>query len=184
MSLIEEKQELILGGSYKTDAYMMISASAEAEKREYELYRGKSGTLWLLSTQENCADNIYCSGGATSQGFGGGELEFKLARGLGSIKLKGPWHSNGEAFSADTGIDVSKKHLSWGCVGLGREFEKGRAIITGLLYFDKEPQIGSFHRVRDIAQEIANTRGETVMCYKEGPGGSSSGQVKPKEEER
>jgi len=45
----------------------MICASADAEDRRYHKHVGKSGKIWLVADQEDCAGNVYVEGGPNSE---------------------------------------------------------------------------------------------------------------------
>lgn len=169
------KQELTIGGTFVASHRPMICGSAEAEGNRYKLYVGRSGTIWLVGISEDQGNAVYVQGGPNSDGFGGRVLTFRLENGCDSISLKGPWHTNPSSLLSDTGIDVRDKFYTFGVVGEGREYP----AITKLLWFDTEPVIGSFDRVKQKAQEIANERGQTVFYYMESRGGSSCGAIDP-----
>lgn len=172
-------RELKIGGEYETEPYRMVSGFAEAEKNEYELYRGKNGRLWLVGTCKDKGGAIYCSGGPDSQGFGGATLEFVLANGLGSIKLKGPWHANPNSMFEDTGVDFRNHSLTYGVIGTGRKSKPGgmQSIITGLVYFDTEPTLGPYDRIELLAKELSDNAEIPLCYYFSSQGGSSCGFV-------
>jgi len=166
---------------WQNDPYSMICGSSEAECRVYKKLTGRSGKVWLVAVQDNPADNVYVSGGKGSQGFAGRTLEFELED--GSVeRLVGPWHTNSGALFADTGYDVRDKHLTFGVIGLGREYKNGSGggvTITDVIYQDEDWTIGTSDRIEKIAQKLANELGKTVMKFSKSSGGSSCGQVKP-----
>lgn len=168
-------QGLKIGGDYTAASYSMFSGQAEAAAHIYNIHIGKSGRIWLVSTERDCASNIYVQGGPKSDGFGGAMLEFILANGVDKIKLKGPWHSNADSFLSDTGIDVRNRHLTFGVIGKGRDWKDGRSIIKDLVYFDTEPTLGTFNRISNKAEKMAKVMNQQLYVYSESKGGSSCG---------
>lgn len=158
----------------------MISGSHKAQIRKYHKYIGKSGRIWLVADQPNEGDNIYVSGGPNSDGFGGRTLTFTLVDGT-EIKLKGPWHTNSRSLLADTDIDVTDKYLTFGVIA--RNLESGPSYmgtLVDIVYQDKEPVIGTFDRIREMAQEMSNSRKEKLYYWSKSEGGGRRGWVKPK----
>ena len=179
--------------NWTDEPYRMICGSADAEKRVYKKLIGKSGRIWLVAIQDNPADNIYVSADPVEnkpgykgfRGFAGRILEFTLEDG-DVEKLAGPWATNSSALFKDTGYDIRDKYLTFGVIGLGREYKNGCSggvTITDVLYQDEDWVIGEFNRVEKIAQKLANKLGKTVMKFSKSQGGSSCGQVKPEEKE-
>jgi len=164
--------------------YQMTCGSAEAESRVYHKVEGKNGRTWLYADQENAGDNVYVSGGPNSDGFGGRTLTFQLVGG-GEIQLKGPWHSNSGALKADTGVDVTNQHRTWGVISRKKERIKSTNFMSGkfvdVCHIDQEPVVGEYNRIMDLAQVFADVFGEPVYYYSQSQGGSSSGQIKPSE---
>ncbi len=164
------------------DNLPMICGSSDANIHVYKKLIGKSGHTWLVSIDSDAADNVYASansrenapGYAGFRGFGGSTLEFKLDTGE-KMFLKGPWASNADGLYEDTGYDVRNKHLTYGAIGVERD-DKG---LTGILYKDKEPTLGSFHRLQRKAREFANELNIPVFCYSKSHGGSSNDMVEP-----
>ncbi len=164
----------------------MKSASHEAEKRQYHKHVGKSGETWLVADQQDCGSNIYVSDPNPPQnsswaGFGGRTLHFDLVGG-DTIDLTAPWSSNSEALFHDTGVDVRDRHMTYGAIGLKRSYgpgSYGSTTIEDVIYADEEPMIGTFDRIGDMAQVLANERQVTLYYYKQSFGGSTSSQVKP-----
>jgi hypothetical protein len=160
----------------------MICGSAEAESRAYKKITTKKGRIWLVAVQPNEADNIYVEAHASengpgykgSRGFGGRTLSFKLDTGE-TIELKGPWHSNAKALYEATGYDIRDKHRTFGVVAMRYESPYLRDVV----YKDDGPTIGTYSRVDDIAQEIANHYKRRVYVYVRSEGGSHRGPVDP-----
>jgi len=165
----------------------MICASADAESHIYEAHKGKSGKVWLVPKNTvNPAENIYVEGDKGSQGFGGREITFPL-NDDGSLKvtLVGPWHSNVEALLEDTGVDIRDRFLTQGVIALKRECLEGmRYRFTGILHIDIEPTLGTFERVKELAQKIVDERGHSVAFYSESRGGSHCAVIEPITEEK
>lgn len=152
----------------------MVSASGEAESRQYTLFKGKSGRIWLVADQPNAADNIYVSDPKRgSEGFAGRVITFKLGGGS-SISLQGPWHSNSESLLDDTGVDIRDQHLTFVVISREREIgEHYEPIMKDILHIDSKPTIGSFQRGGHMAQRFAKKLGGPIWCYSESTGGSS-----------
>lgn len=163
---------------WESDSYRMFSGQADASARSYHLVRGKSGKIWLYAEQEDAASNIYIEGGPGSNGFGGSTLTFRLVEG-GEIQLKGPWHSNSDALYRDTKVDLRHRHYTFGVVSLERLESWPKTILRGILYKDESLVLGTFDRMEQVGQGIADSRNETVYVYRESKGGSSCGPRKP-----
>lgn len=173
------KQDITIGGTFTQPGFSMVSGFTEAESREYEIIVGKSGDIWLFNREDG--NSLYVSGGKGSRGFGGGTVRFKLKNGLGFVELIGPWHSNQIAFLEDTGIDVSDKFTTWGCIGNERGYDENTNAwqIKDVCWFDSTETIGTFNRVEDTAQAMANEHQRPFHFYQETRGGSTFGTVKP-----
>jgi len=125
--------------------YKMLCGSAEAESRRYHLYNG----VWLVADQENAADNIYLAG--NGRGFGGRKITFTLVSG-DKITFQGPWLSNANHLFLETGIDVRDKYKTLGAIAKDLDGD----ALEDIVYQDKQPMIGSFNRIPDAAQLLAN----------------------------
>lgn len=163
------------------DEYRMFSGQGEVLARKFKKYQGKSGNTWYLSIQENCADNVYVDcHDPRSDGFGGVTLTFELEDGT-IDNVKGPWHSNSEAFRKDTGIDINNKHLTFVVISKERGQDKNyRTIMKDVLYKDECPTLGIYDRYKEIAKpfvEEAIKNGENLYYYSKGTGGSSNGPI-------
>jgi len=183
----KEVPDLILGGNFTEAPYSMFAASGEAESLCYKLAVGKSGRRWLYNDENfNAGANIYVEGGKGSQGFAGREISFPLLDGT-NLALVGPWASNSDSLFKDTGIDLRRRHATWGCIGRRREHHNERTAICDLVFFDPEPIEGAFDRVERLAEALSNERDELLYYYSMSYGGSSCGPVnweryKPKKE--
>lgn len=188
---LEEKEN-----EWTDEPYKMICGSTDAEKRRYKKLIGKSGRTWLVSIQDDAAGNVYVSANPKEntpgykgfQGFGGRTLHFVLEDET-KLDLTGPWHSNASALFEDTNYDVRDKHLTFGVVGLGREWKTergccGPVTITNVIYKDSDWIIGEYNRINKIAQELANKLNKTVIKFVKSHGGSSCGPVEPEELEQ
>lgn len=169
--------DLVIGGDFTIPGYAMVSAQAMGQDREWKIALGKSGRIWLYSEGRS---SVWVEGGKGSRGCGGSSVAFKLAGGVGSISLVGPWHSNADACFVDTGVDVRSNFMTWGCVGTGRSYDSntGQSKVTGLVYFDKQPTKGLYERVDLIAWEMQEKDPDTKLyVYSESEGGSHCGPV-------
>lgn len=149
-----------------------LFASAEASNREYNKYLDANGSIWLLSTDPNCADRIYVEGGPDSDGFGGRIIKFKLTDGT-HISLKGPWHSNSKSFKHATGVDVTDKHISWGLIAESGSSFSGE--YANIYYIDTDPVISTSNRIEELAKEYAAALKHPVVYFSQGYGGSRGG---------
>jgi hypothetical protein len=158
----------------------MTCGSAEAESRKYHKHVGKSGKIWLIADQPNSADHIYVEGGPNSDGFGGRELTFPLVDGT-EIKLRGPWHSNGQAFVDDTGLsEILDKYYT--IVIIGKEVKYGKhyeTIVKDVLYKNTNWVLGPFHRGDILGREYAQMLGHKVFVVDITQGGGSHRYVEP-----
>lgn len=170
---------------YLGPTYQMKCASAEAEANIYNMKRvGK--TVWLWRDGSDAGANIYCGSddpNTKSEGFGGRALTFQLKEG-GSIVLYGPWHTNSDALLKATGVDLTKSHMTFVVIGLGRRIDDNngscwRQVITNVIYQDEDWTKGSFNRGKEIATELADKRQEVLILYSQSNGGSLCGPVYP-----
>ena len=150
--------ELIIGGNFTTPPYSMFSDIAEAASHKYYMYRDKSNRIWLVGDEPNAAEHIYVDGGKGSNGFGGRTLTFELVDGS-TIDLIGPWHTNSGALLKAVGIDLHDKYFTWGCIGTDRHFSNGNSGISNLIYIDKEPVLGKFDRIDNLAKQVQRIEG-------------------------
>lgn len=168
---------IVLGGRYAIHDRSMISGISEAESRKFKVVMGNQGRRWLYNDEiPGCGAWVYCEGGPGSKGFGGSTITFQLLEG-GELSLKGPWHGNPDSMFRETGIDLRKRHITYGVIGENREYARdaGGWAITNVLYFDTEPQEGDFSRIEQLANEFAMLLGKEVAFYSETHGGSTNG---------
>lgn len=100
------------------------------------------------------------------QGFGGQTLSFKMLD--GTIKdIKGPWHSNSDALYNRTGLDLRNKTINIGFIYLTKHcsiLEDYKDII----YYDEEPVISNYNRIKDLAYEYAQKYQQDVYFFMKG----------------
>jgi len=168
-------------------AYRMFSGAAEAAKFLYRKIVDAKGHVWLYPVNsETPAEQVHFHApeDKNSQGYGGSTLHFELEDGT-IYAAKGPWHANADSMFEATGIDIRETHRTFGCVAKHREYKSkpgsyaGVTTFRGLLHADKEPVIGKFSRIHDLAKEWADKLGHPVAYYSESKGGSSSGYEVP-----
>lgn len=175
----------------------MTSGQGIAVEHTYDMYVGKSGRAWFVPNDiPNVADQIHCTDSddwdKAGRGFGGTALTLIVTKKDGKtiagepleFVLKGGWHSNDNALKNDTGVDVSDKHLTYGAVGFERlhwssEHPEYNMGIARVLYADEQPTIGTFNRIQNIAQRLANMLNQEVQYSVSSDGGGSAGPVKP-----
>lgn len=174
---------LEIGSSWTETPTGTVFARAEAESLVWRKHTTDRGETWLTRADGLGDTVIYHNPKNTSRGFGGATLTFTLED-ESTIQLKGPWSSNTQALFTSTGIDLREKHTTWGCVGRWRDYNyqnspMGVATIGALLYFDKEPTVGPFERIRLLAERLAYDRDEILFYFEESIGGSRCGHVYP-----
>lgn len=192
--------DLVLGGNFTATPYSMISASGEAQAKEYLHIKGKKWD-WLVQPNRE-AESILCwkDSKGTSKGFAGRTLKLKVIGELLEVpwvglepfmyeepcefQWQGPWASNTESLFVDTGYDIRDRIKSWGCIGKRRSYDKSnqpfgasRQVIEELVYFDEAPQYGTGRRIQDLAQKMSDELEITLFYYEETRGGSSCGPV-------
>ena len=165
----------------------MICGSAEAEEREYHMYKENNGCIWLVSISDNAADNIYCGydHDTKSQGFGGSWLKFKITEEDREIKLQGPWHTNADSLYRAVGVDVRNQRLTQVIISKGvtygkNGFDKTLKDVVSFLS-DGKPKIGLFNRGKKLAQDYADFMEMPVYLHTKSSGGSSAGWIWPEE---
>jgi hypothetical protein len=167
-------------------SYRMISGIAEQQSVKYLKFddKNKAGRLWFVGDTEDAAERVYVGFpyDTKSQGFAGRWMDFETVDGE-VVSLQGPWHSNSEALYAATGYDTRNQYRTFVVVAKERCYSGGQDYFKGILYMDDDPTLGSFYRYKEIAQRIADERGETVYYYVTSRDGSSSAPVQPTKED-
>jgi len=169
--------------NHKITRYEIKHQSLKSDMKEFypKLYRKVEtiSKIWYIPIQDNAADDIHVfikgDGGKIGrfQGYGGATLNFSLEDGT-IDRVKAPWHSNSIALYNDTGIDLRDKTLTIGAIGKDRVYEGQIGYLEDLLYEDKDWVLGSFDRIRDMAQKFADDLGIKVWYYSQSTGGSST----------
>lgn len=147
---------------------------------KFDKYIGKSRSIWYIADCEEKAAHVFCSNN-DKHGFGGSELNFPLKDGAVDV-VKGPWHGNADSLYSDTGIDIRHLHYTQGIISEGRDSTGAPSYFTimrEVLYRDFVPIMGSFHRVVEMAMNMAKKMDKELYCYSESRGGSSCGLVYP-----
>lgn len=168
----------------------MVCASYEASLKTYRKVGGKSGNTWLVPTLGDPSKIHLDRHDPKSKGYGGSTLTFRLDNGE-EYSVKGPWNSNSDSLYHDTGIDLRNNHKSRGIVALKREVPEDRSryssmdyIYKDVLHLDEDMVRGSFNRVEDIGQKIANELNQTVYYQVVSQDGGSSGTIEPQREKK
>lgn len=157
--------------------YRMFSGAAEAARFVYRKVVDAKGKVWLYPVNsESPAEQVHFHDplDKRSQGYGGSTLHFELEDGT-TYAAAGPWHSAASSMFDATGIDIRNTHWTYGCVAKHREYKGHVAHFKGVLHADEKPVLGSFDRLKLIAQAHADRLKVPVACYSESKGGSSSG---------
>lgn len=162
-----------------------FKADFKYRKPTFETHVGESGCTWLIpavTVIPNRGDHLYRTSYADvsrkGKGFAGGTLILPLLDGS-DFELKGGWMGNSRQCFEDTGVDCRNMHMTYGAVGLHRLPGGYMPGLYGLLHQDKAPQIGEYHRVENIAQQLANERKERVQYTVIAFGGGSAGGKDP-----
>lgn len=169
--------------------YRMFSGAAEAAKFVYRKLVDKQGHVWLYpANSDSPAEQVHFHDpkDTKSQGYGGSTLHFTLEDGT-TYAAQGPWHANADALFEATGVDIRSTHYTYGCVALKRVYVPSPTRhycdsvqrFEGVLHADREPVLGKFSRITDLAKEHATRLGHPVAYYSQSKGGSSSGYEVP-----
>lgn len=159
----------------------MICGSDEAESRTFKMALDGKGCVWFYTLEgTNPGGYVYVHDPSDdkSDGFGGSTITFKIGK-SGSYAAKGPWHTNTDALYQHTQIDLRSKHLTFGCIGKARSYERHQMVIEDLIFCDSEPVLAAFNRIESLAKDLANELNQQLYYYSESSGGSSSGPVWP-----
>jgi len=143
-----------------------------------------NGDLWFWPKDHpNAGDHIHYWRRAENprHGYGGRTIVFKIGEEDHDwISVKGPWHSNSGALLNNTKVDLTCNHLTWGVIGYERRQDKTlMGVITDIAYMDSRPVVGTFNRLADIAQFIADDSKKRVVMYMASVGGSRAGWIDP-----
>ena len=156
----------------------MVSGQGEQAVRTYKKIIGENNT-WYVAVQDNAADNVYCTPnfrkeGERSQGFAGATLQFKLEDGTVD-NVQGPWHGNAGSMKLDTGIDLTNTCLTQGiCAkGITGSLLAGYEYLD-VLHYDEVATLGSYNRIEELAQKLANENNCTVHYAMKSSGGGHS----------
>jgi hypothetical protein len=167
--IVAKETQMLKAGEFSSFAIRGLIFRKVIEKK-------KKGQTWLVPVDiPNSGDFVHFHTKDNQDGYGGAMIEFRLNDGT-SIKLKGPWHSNADSLLASTGIDCTKKHLSYGIVALDvvRDYKNGD-VFKKVLYMDSEPVIGAYDRIEQIAENFMKEFKVKVTYSFMTPGGGSSG---------
>jgi len=154
----------------------------EVNRRVFKKVETKT-KIWYIPIQDNAADDLHVlikneNPNSGFKGYGGATLSFALEDGTVDM-VKGPWHSNSDSLLADTGIDLKNKTLTIGAIGKDRIFEDRRTFLEDILHEDTDWVLGSFNRIKDMAQKFADDLGIKVWYYSQSTGGSSTCWLDP-----
>ena len=161
----------------------MKSGQGEAIKNVYDVYRGKSGYLWLVASNvENKADHIYMQGREGSDGFGGATLEFNISHG-DKISLTGAWKSCSSTLMKDTGVDCKNYYRGFIVLALSKnkgdiyEYHYDDVIYKSGWMIGKWP----YDLAEEMAQKKANELGRRIYYFAASDGGTTSFHKDPAE---
>jgi hypothetical protein len=182
---------LVIGGTFNSSLPQTICGQAEVNRRLYRKFKGTDRDWYvglIPNTIELDPNHIYCADPqqpkhSGMQGFGGATLTFDFEDGT-SDSVKGPWHSNTDALLSQTGVDLTKCIITWGCIGTGRESSGSgyTTIITNLMHFDPFPLPGEFSRIEKLARQLSKAQDDRpLVYYSQSYGGSSCGWVNYKQ---
>lgn len=192
---MEEEDIQILQQSMVIPRSPMTCGQADAQEPFYRMIRGDSGNwfvpvrLWDGSFKRGCADGIQYDdlGDSTSDGYGGATLIFNVRGFSGCVTkyiAKGPWHSNSKSLKDDTGIDITKRHLTQVFISLDKVYPENSwepDVLFDLIHIEKEPIEGAYNRADPLAQEYADALDEPVYLVVKTSGGESRVTVFPSE---
>ena len=147
-------------------------------KAVYHMVVGVSKNAWFYPTGiDNPGDQILVTDDPNwehcGEGFGGATLTLQLDTG-GVFLLRGGWHSNGEAMLRDTGIDLTHKHLTHGCI-----MELDETVV----HQDGGWVLGDFNRIENMAMEMVEKSGVPLLVEYQSMGGGGSYTVYPENKE-
>lgn len=140
----------------------------------YLMVVGKSGNAWFYpSNIPNPGDEIKVTDSnnwsVAGEGFGGSTLMLNLVGG-NKFPLMGGWHSNSHTLLVDTGVDLTHKHLTHGCL----------SEVDGTpVWEDVGWVVGEFDRVVNCCWDIVERSGVPLRCEVQTMGGGSSRVIYP-----
>lgn len=153
----------------------------------YRKLQGNDKRVWYIPIATNVADWFKGVGDSIHvtdpepvggmRGYGGSTLEFPLEDGTVD-EVKGPWHTNSEAFFSATGLNISDLHYT--CVTIGTERGEGLMEVGGeIIYQDPGWVLGPFMRGERIAHQLADVHNRRLYVVRESQVGGSAGFVEP-----
>ena len=158
------------------------------ENREliYHKIVGKTKTWVYPINALSPASGVHCSASSREnepgyqgfRGYGGSTLTFSLEGGT-KEKMTGPWNSSAEALFSDTGVDIRDQYLTYVIIAKKREQDqKYRTIFKDIVYQDKKPMLGQFHRGDLLARELARkNRVKKLYLFRHSMGGSKTSPI-------
>jgi len=159
----------------------------EKEKLIYRKVIGKTKTWVYPINALSPASRVHCSANPREnepgyqgfRGYGGSTLTFILEDGS-QERMTGPWHTTAEALYEDTGVDIRNQYLTYVIVAKKRKLdEKYRTIYEDVVYQDKKPKIGKFHRGNFIAMKLAKKLKRKLYLFRQSMGGAMDSPVYP-----
>lgn len=139
-------------------------------------YEEESG-LWLVGICPNPADWIFFwpRDESNQTGFCGSKIKFKLID--GELELKGPWHSNADAFYHAIGIDLREKHYICGIIST--EYDNSTGTYENILHIDKEWKVRNFLHLDFKAKRLAEKLNTEVYMLSKSVGGWRHTVIEP-----
>lgn len=181
-----DKTPLVIRPSMDILPQPMISASDEAGRVKYHMYKGKSGKRWLVGDVPDAENYVFMEGGPGSRGFGGRTLTFELVDGS-TVEWTGPWKESARVLREDTGVDVRGTAPEYFVIALHRQYGRGSQVtrMIGVLYVDVVP-MSLVDRVNSglpyppqLAEEFADKLGHSVLLHCDFKGGGYTKPVNP-----
>lgn len=158
----------------------------------FRKFVGGKSTYYIPVDILNAADNVLVdTRDPHSAGFGGSTFDIKTCDGDIDV-VKGPWHGSakpehnvGELHFTQVILIANAEHIpydTWSEV-LPQYAKDSVEWITRMrgdvLYYEKEPVLGTFYRGDRIAQQLADLRQEEIYVYVHTAGGSHARTCKP-----
>lgn len=149
---------------------------------KYVMVVGNSGRAWFYPLLPNRGDHILVTDSKDwdkrGDGFGGSTLKLNLNYPTYEFELRGGWHSNSSALLADTGIDLTQYHATFGVI-CGKVIDYNGLEFDEILHLDDGWVIGRIDRVECEAQYIADRDNRKVCMWRQSFGGAYSRWVTP-----